>query len=287
VTKDQLIVKRVHWPKVAMFGFAVVLPAIAIGISNKHVFPKAFAIATIGLIVTVGICLISTYFSGNAEPKTRRYAMFHDLVIALILCVNFLFHFQIAREVSAAEDAREAREKATSTRETNLDRDVQRQQALAKLDAERVRLETEKLREQRRVLVQLPSSQRRGVVAPGQTAQTAIEDKANKNAAPEFSSASTLSAAMPLAVIGTPEEIRASWFDWLFWAAAAEIFTAILGGMILMMVWRWDVDGDGIDDSLQRSRPTMAMSPSPQVAAAKHGSTTFTSGGGNFTPPRS
>jgi len=44
---------------------------------------------------------------------------------------------------------------------------------------------------------------------------------------------------------------------------------------------------DGIDDSLQRSRPTMAMSPSPQVAAAKHGSTTFTSGGGNFTPPRS
>lgn len=281
MTKDQLIVKRVHWPKVAMFGFAVVLPAIAIGISNKHVFPKAFAIATIGLIVTVGICLISTYFSGNAEPKTRRYAMFHDLVIALILCVNFLFHFQIAREVSAAEDAREAREKATSTRETNLDRDVQRQQALAQIKEREIKLQNEQLDKQRRLAVQLKPGDRSRILGTG-TSPT-------PEPAQEFSSASNLPAPAPtpLAVIGTPEEIRASWFDWLFWAAAAEIFTAILGGMILMMVWRWDVDGDGIDDRLQQpARQQMGFGGgAPQPATARHTSTTI-NGGGNFIPPR-
>ena len=171
MTSEQLKLKRVHWPKVCMFAFAVVLPAIAIGISNKHVFAAAFPIATIGLIVTVGICLISTYFSGNAAPKTRRYAMFHDLVIALILCVNFLFHFQVSREVSAAEDARTASEKAGRVEQENLDRETRRKLAMAGAQKELLEAEAAAAREQRRVLLQLPPSQRRFAQKPTTQAQ--------------------------------------------------------------------------------------------------------------------
>lgn len=276
MTSEQLKVKRVHWPKVSMFAFAVVLPAIAIGISNKHVFAAAFPIATIGLIVTVGICLISTYFSGNAAPKTRRYAMFHDLVIALILCVNFLFHFQVSREVSAAEDARTASEKAGKVEQENLDRDTQRQLALSTARKELLTAETQTLKEQRRVLVQLPHSQRRLVAKP--TAQ-----QPENAATPGFSTAATIQPkAEHVDIIGSPEEIRASWFGWLFWAAAAEIFAAILGGMILMMIWQWDVDGDGVADHLQSHRVGFAPAlPAPVRAASKPN----TSGNFTFPPP--
>lgn len=264
MTSEQLKLKRVHWPKACMFAFAVVLPAIAIGISNKHVFAAAFPIATIGLIVTVGICLISTYFSGNAAPKTRRYAMFHDLVIALILCVNFLFHFQVSREVSAAEDARTASEKAGRVEQDNLDRDTQRKLAMAGAQKELLEAEAAAAREQRRVLVQLPPSQRRLAQKPGAS---------TPEPAPT-SVFSTATAAQPdgeqAIVVQSPEQIRASWFGWLFWAAAAEIFAAILGGMVLMMVWQWDVDGDGVADHLQpRQLGFSASLPAPVSATSR------------------
>lgn len=266
MTKDQLLVKRVHWPKVAMFAFAIVLPAVAVGISNKHVFAKAFAIATIGLIVTVGITLISTYFAGNAAPKTRRYAMFHDLVIAIILCVNFLFHFQIAREISAAEDARTSRREDVETGEKNLDRSVRRQKELAGIEQERLRAETEKLKEQRRVIVQLPANQRgRVIVAPAATPTATAQGFTSEEPA-----AQVIANAPPKVLIGTPEEIRASWFEWLFWAAAAEIFAAILGGMILMIIWQWDVNGNGLADDEERLPiRSMSMSPSAEAIAAR------------------
>lgn len=283
MTSEQLRVKRVHWPKVCMFAFAVVLPAIAIGISNKHVFAAAFPIATIGLIVTVGICLISTYFSGNAAPKTRRYAMFHDLVIALILCINFLFHFQVSREVSAAEDARTASEKAGRVEQENLDRETQRKLAMAGAQRELLEAEAVASREQRRVLAQLPPSQRRLAQKP--TAQPQLENATT----PTFSTvAVTQTDGERSIVIQSPEQIRASWFGWLFWAAAAEIFAAILGGMILMMVWQWDVDGDGVADHLQSRQVGFSASLHTPVSAASRPNVSgnFYSPSGPKTPPR-
>lgn len=264
MNSDQLVVKRIHWPKVAMFAFAIVLPAIAVGISNKHVFAKAFAIATIGLIVTVGICLISTYFSGNAAPKTRRYAIIHDIVIAVILCVNFLFHFQIAREISAADDARTAYREDDKRAQENLDRDTQRRVALADARAKEMTVQNENLEKQRRLLVQLPTKERRftpqGQAEPQSTAPPVFTTKSNEPK-PEAS-----------ATVRTPEEVRASWFDWLFWAAAAEIFAAILGGMVLMALWQWDVDGNGIaDDEEYRPKVTPGFSPQPMTAQTGKG----------------
>lgn len=251
MTPDQLIAKRVYWPKVAMFCFAIVLPQVAVGWSNREVFPDALWIATMIIVVIIGISGISTYFSGNAAPKTRKYALWHDFAVAALTCVVVLFHFQVAREVSAGKQARSALEAREKEGQENLDRDVQRQLALKQADTEAAKVEAEKLREQRRVLLQLPTSQRRAIAPQTATAPTP--------SLPAFTSAVVAPTPNNLAQIRMPEEVRADWFSWLFWASAAEIIIAVLGGMILMMVWQWDVDGDGVADDVrppyQNDRP--------------------------------
>jgi hypothetical protein len=273
MTKEQLLAKRIYWPKLAMFGFAIVLPQAAVGWSNREVFPDALWIATIIVIVIIGISGISTYFSGNAAPKTRRYALWHDFAVAALTCVVVLFHFQVAREVSAGKEARKVLRETEKTGQDNLDRDTQRQLALKEADREAAKIETEKLREQRRVLLQLPPSQRRAIGPAPTAAPTATA----------FSSLPTISEQKGTVRAKTPEEVRMDWFGWLFWASALEIVVAVLGGMVLMMVWQWDVDGDGITDHPQQPKVTMAMSPSPATVAAKQGNTTINS---NFTQPR-
>lgn len=281
MTKDQLLIKRIYWPKIAMFGFAIVLPQIAIAWSNREVFPDALWIATVFVVVVIGISGISTYFSGNAAPNTRKYALWHDFAVAALTCVVALFHFQIAREVSAGKEARIVQEQKSKTGQENMDREIQRQLAIRQADAERMKLETDAMKEQRRLLIQLPPSQRRFVPQGGNPAT------ATTPSLPSFSSVVTVPPKETPDEIKSPEAVRASWFGWLFWASALEIVIAVLGGMILMMVWQWDVDGDGQPDAppVANNRPFgfgdgAQMSPTPVT-----GKTTTISGGGNFQPP--
>lgn len=280
MTQDQFIAKRVYWPKVAMFGFAIVIPQCAIAWSNREVFPDALWIATMFVVVVIGISGISTYFSGNAAPKTRKYSLWHDFAVAALTCVVALFHFQVAREVSAGKEARKVQVEKDKTGQEYLDRDVQRQLALKQAESDAVKAEVEKLKEQRRVLIQLPPSQRRAI-APSSQATVA-------NSPPVFTTATKSEAPASTAVIKTPEEVRAEWFGWLFWASAIEIVIAVLGGMILMMVWQWDVDGDGIADNVRppitRSSPGFAP---PLPVVAKTPNTTITHNGNSYTPPSS
>ena len=271
MTTDQLMLHRLHWPKLAMFGFAIFLPQVAVGWSNREVFPDALWIATIIVVVIIGISGISTYFSGNAAPKTRRYALWHDFAVAAMTCVVLLFHFQVAREVSAGKEARKVQIEDTKTGQENLDRDVQRQLALKKADADAAKIETEKLKEQRRVLLQLPPSQRR---AMGGTAQS----QASPSSTTAFSSLPGTTKPQADSIIKTPEEVRAAWFGWLFWASAIEIIIAVLGGMILMMVWQWDVNGDGIEDRLQNLTPEELWAESPETYTKLYGKRPATNG---------
>lgn len=268
MTKDQLIAKRIYWPKIAMFVLAIVLPQLAVGWSNLEVFPDAILIATIIIVVIIGISGISTYFSGNADPATRKYAMWHDFTVAFLTCIVLLFHFQVAREVSAGNDQRKNIAEKEKTGQEYADREADRKLALQKSEAEY-------LKEQRRLMLQLPPSQRRLLNAPSQvtptpftTAKAAVEDRHQTT-------------------IKTPEEVRASWFKWLFWASAFEIIVAVLGGMILMMVWQWDVDGDGINDALQTNgrAPIGFTGASKFSALPATGQTTTIQQGGSPPPP--
>lgn len=260
---NKLFVHRAYWPKVIMFAFAIFLPTLAIGYSNYHVFTSAFPIATVLLIVTCGIAGLSTYFSGIATPGTRRYSILLDVVIGCILCVNLLFHFQIAREISGAEQARVDVRADEDRQQEMLDRQARRDIALTEARAKAIEAQKAQLEAQRRVLVQLPVSQRRVI-------GTAEAPSVPATTPDSLGAALTTKTLVPAATgaIRTPEEVRQDWYAWLFWTAACEVFASVLGGLILVGIWQWDVNGDGIDDAVQMSTEELrAAILSPQFGA--------------------
>ena len=240
MTTDQLFVKRIYWPKVLMFLIAVVAPQVAIGISNLEVFPHAIMISCIiiGMIIAAGA--LSTYFSGNAAPKTRRLAIIHDSLIGCASIVVLLMHFQIAREVSAATDAVKANLEVNRIEQENKDRETSRQISLAAAKAEELKAEALKTKEETRKLIQLPPSQRRALIPV---------TKPTRETLTSFSSAVASNETSEAKKVQTPQEIRESWFKPLFIASAVELIIAILGGLALIGHWQWDVDGDGKPDT--------------------------------------
>jgi hypothetical protein len=241
-----------YWRKIILFTFAVLLPAVIVGVSNFAVFPDSSLAATLMLVVTVGIAGVFTYFSGDATAKVRRYCILADVAICAILCVNLGGHWILAREVSAArqgveerhveEDRQLAREKA----KTELE--IARKQADAELADKQAKLQ----REERRRLAQLPLSERRSMLSAP---------------APEPTKAQTPAPLIaPMALVGpndvkvvaaaaaprlTPDQVRASWWWFLTALAIAECAASILAGAILAGVWEWDRNRDGIPDHLQ------------------------------------
>lgn len=284
--KDQLIARRIYWPKVAMFGFAITLPLIAVGYSNKHVFSSAFPIATIILIMVWGVSLITTYFSGNAARRTRRYAILLDIGIAMALCVNLLMHFQLAREVSTAEDARVAYREEDEREEQRKDREVQRAKEMSVIHERAAEAQTKLMSETRKALVHTPINKRGQILDKLPNAIT--QEGAAQPESFSSTSSTSSSARKTMPAYKTPEEIRGEWFDYLFWASAIEIFLAVLGGMILMATWQWDVDGDGRPDDVNQSGSGGGFTPMPTAsqystfqtgfasAAPRVGNTTFT-----------
>src|SRR5262245_30081546 len=159
-----------YWRKIILFTFAVLLPAVIVGISNFAVFPDSSLAATLMLVVTVGIAGVFTYFSGDATAKVRRYCIVADFAICAILCVNLGGHWILAREVSAAKQGVEERH-------AEEDRELQREKAKTELEIARKQAEAELARQnavlqnaERRRLAQLPPSERRSTLAPLQTA---------------------------------------------------------------------------------------------------------------------
>jgi hypothetical protein len=238
--------------KLILFAFVVLLPAVIVGISNFSVFPDAAWLATLMLIVTVGVAAVFTWQSGDATPKIARNCICVDFVIAAILCVNLGSHWLLAREVSAAkqgvadrhveEDRDDRRAKERAERELELKR------ADAELAAANIKLQNA----ERRRLAQLPRSERRSsitVVTPEPTkTQTPAPLVAPMSLVPPGSVA-MMSAAPRL----TPEQVREGWWWKLTALAFAETFASVLAGAILAGIWEWDRNHDGVPDHVQKS----------------------------------
>src|SRR5262245_26916467 len=146
--------------KAILFCLTVLLPAIAVGISNFGVFADAAWLATIALAVTAGIAAVFTWASGDATPKIARYAIYADFVICLVLCLNFAAHWLLSREISAAKQN-------VTERHVEEDRQLDREKAKTELEiarkqaeAELTKQQTAQLNAERRRLAQLPIEQR-------------------------------------------------------------------------------------------------------------------------------
>lgn len=271
---------RQGWQKVLIFVVIVVIPAIAVGYGNYYVFPDAIAQTMAMLIVTVCVAGILSYFSGYATPKIARYAVITHLILCGALCVNLIFHFAISRELSSAKSAVTSRHEEGDRAQTEKDRDTQRAIALAAARKDELSALAAQQREERRLQVQLPVAQRR---ASSGATTAGVEPAATPKPAVFASSV----APVTHVVVLTPEEVRESWRNWLLWIAALEVLASVLGAAILLSIWEWDKNGDGIDDRLQYAQQrTATMSPAPTPAIARTPNptnTNFTNSGGNPT----
>jgi hypothetical protein len=235
--------------KLILYTFVVLLPAIAIGISNFTVFPDSFLLATLMLVATVGISSVFTWQSGDATPKIARYCICADFVICAILCLNLASHWILSREYSAAQ-------KGVEERHTEEDRQLEREKIKTELEIARKKSEAEadaaKTRltnAEARRLAQLPVSQRRSsaVPRPEPTKAPTIQPL---SLAPSGAVANM--SAVPIEKPRlTPEQVLDSWWWKLTALAIAEVFASVLAGGILFGIWEWDRNKDGIPDHLQ------------------------------------
>lgn len=262
-----------YWRKSIIYVFTVLLPALMVGISNFHVFPDASLIATLMLVVTVGVAGVFTYFSSDATAKVRRYCIIADVGICAILCANLGGHWILAREVSAARQGVEERHSEEEREERRREAEAKRQLRLKEAEAALVRDQTKVIREERRRLAQLPPEERRSVLkappkveaaatpAAGATIQVQPQDVAALRLAP-------VEAPKSLAPRMTPDEVREKWWWFLTALALAECAASVLAGVVLSGVWEWDRNHDSIPDQLQNGAgvawPQEISAPKPE-----------------------
>jgi type VI protein secretion system component VasK len=237
--------------KIILYLFTVLLPAVAVGISNFNVFADAVWLATIALLVTAGVAAVFNWASGDATPKVRRYAIGADFVICFVLCLNFACHWVMARQVSAAKQGVIEHHDEEDRQDKRAQERTERELALRKADTELAAENTKLQNAERRKLAQLPPSQRRAVItaATPETKPTQTSIVAPMALVP---AGTAVSAPIVIKPRQTPDQVRESWWPTLVGLAIAEVFASVLAACILAGLWEWDRNHDGIPDHLQR-----------------------------------
>lgn len=252
------------WGKATIFACCVLAAAIGVGVSNYYVFYDSFWMATILLIITVGVAAVAAYYSGDATPKVRHYCIIFHLVIGAVLCVNLASHFVLSRQISAAKENVEDRHNEENRQDEFKQRDADRQ---AKLMAEQRALEDAKQKALRAEAAKLNAMRRMGYyggyAAPEQVAPTPAPTIATEAAAAPVKREEKPEAAK------SPEQLQREWNPWLTFWAFADVFISVLGGLILAGRWEWDRNHDGIADDQQVPGVTIPAQPIEGFARAE------------------
>ncbi len=256
--------------KLAIFVFTVLLPAVAVGISNWYVFRDSFVIATILLVITVGVAAVTTYYSGAALAKIRKYCLIFDLLICVVLCINLTSHFLLARDVSAAKEGVEDRH-IEEERKAVFQRNHTEQQARL------LAAQSELLKQQKEALkmeaIRNDAARKAGVRPAAALALAPVGEapQAQGTTDPLQSDLAAITESRKLEKSLTPEDVKKHWNGWLTFWAFVDVFVAVIGGSLLASIWQWDRNGNGIADEEEEAQPQrqpISMAPQ-QVATVK------------------
>ena len=230
---------------------AVLVPAYLIKLSNAHVFPSTLEMANGMLIITILAAVASMLVASHeaADDRLRFVAIAGKFLLGLVLWWNLVGHWQLAREVDAAQsgvaEAKVAREDA------NRDAEAAKTREMA-LSASRV--------EETRAAAQLADAERRRSLADAERCRV------TRNCAPStmrmnLAVPAPVPSPVPMAVVAspsaiqprvTPDEVRAAWNPSLTSRAYIEAGVGILLLVLLGTLWHVDLDHDGWADRIQR-----------------------------------
>lgn len=232
------------WRKLLLFTFIVLLPAVVVGVSNFKAFPDSSFLATVMLLTTVGVAGLFTWKSNHATPKIVRYCIIADILICALLCVNVGCHWIFSRELSGAKQSTVERHTEEDREEKRRTAETERQLALKKAETDLAARQAQASNAEARRLAQLPRWMRQS--------QSPIVKPATS--APTSETATTPETKAEIKPKATEEQVRGEWWWTLIALAFAECFASILAGGILMGVWEWDRNHDGIPDHLQQQQ---------------------------------
>lgn len=230
------------WRKLLLFTFIVILPAVVVGVSNFKAFPESSFLATVMLLTTAGVAGLFTWKSNHATPKIVQYCIIADIVICALLCVNVGCHWIFSRELSGAKQSTVERHTEEDREEKRRIAEAERQVALKKAEADLAARQAQASNAEARRLAQLPRRMRQSQspiikpITPAPTMETGAIPEAKAEIKPKI----------------TEEQVRENWWWTLIALAFAECFASILAGGILMGVWEWDRNHDGIADHRQK-----------------------------------
>lgn len=206
-----------------MWVVVVLLPAIAVGLSNKKVFPSSFWLATILLAVSVCASAIILYYADKADPSIGWYCVVVEGLLSITIFINLGSHFQLSREIDESITI-------TQDRHAEEDRsDLRRKEQSQKYQ--------DCLEEFGRLQRNLPAKKRSGEIPCQQPQEPASLAKSKQ--------------------VQTRESVLESWNEPLTWLAFLEAGIAILGGFGLGIAWRIDRDKNGVPDWIERQAKRM------------------------------
>src|SRR5262245_52393291 len=231
------------WRKLLLFTFIVLLPAVVVGVSNFNAFPDSWFLATVMLLTTAGVAGLFTWKSNHATPKIVRYCIIADIIICALLCVNVGCHWIFSRELSGAKQSTVERHVEEDREEKRKADDANRRLKLAEAEEKVYTAQARAANAERRRLAQLPFSQRRTTQAPTYDETMPSVPTPTPEPTPEVKAKAT------------EEEVRRNWWWTLIALAFAEGFASILAGGILMGVWEWDRNHNGIPDDQEIAFP--------------------------------
>jgi hypothetical protein len=248
----QPVTPKFGWGKFFLFIFIVLLPAVAVVIANQLVFPESSWIATIMVLVSVGVAFVFTIASGKATGRTQRYVLLAHLFLCLVLSANLCGHWVLARELSGArqatearhleEDREEARKEAAARRAADL---IRAQSGLESVQSRRFANEAWRNREARRL----------GMTAPRNSFVPPMSNSLVPSPATEALASTTQPQVRPNALTGNSavnvSDIMAKWQPRLMIFAMLDLLAAVIGGALLITFWEWDRNKNGIPDHLE------------------------------------
>ena len=245
------------WRKFFLFLCIVALPALIVGVCNYNVFPDSSFVMTVMICATVGVAAVFTWKSRQATRRVAQYCIVADIFICIVLCVNGGGHLLLSRELSAAKQGLAERHIEEDREGKRRDAEAERQVKIAQANAEILRNQTAQIQAESRRLSRLPYEQRRSILSDSRP----VAEIAPAPTAPAVAVESKLSRSIPRL---TPDEVLAEWAWFLTVMSFVDFFASVLAGAVLIGVWEWDRNQNGIPDHEEIEPPRYQTPVNPR-----------------------
>lgn len=228
--------KITRWDEHIWFLLTAIFLEGMISYSTYEIFPDMAGKIVLVSLATIGLAFLIHRMSDEAETQLRQRGLLLLGFLNVALFANALMHASFGRELSGS--------KQTSVEvETIKDRELEREKTRAQIAQGNANANAVQLEAARKTLLQVQPSKAGALV---NRVQGAIIQQREAPATAQPQEPSKIH-------IESPAEVRARLTPWLFWGLFGSLGIAVLGTTYLFSYKKWDGNGNGVADWLERA----------------------------------